>query len=158
MATSTLSEWLEQGDEITLPNSRKVVRVRQVDLLSMLSGENALPNLLINNLFGDKKTTQVEMTASDMLKLAPLLDRMCRLMLIEPRIVNTIEEVEAGKGILLSFIPLDDKTTLMNYAIGGAQAFNDAARFPLKQGTSMDSVQPQQTDVSTAVGAAESGE
>lgn len=151
MTISTVNDWLEQGEEIHLPNSGKVVKVRQVDLISMLVGENGLPNLLVNNLFGDKKTKQVEMTGGDMLKLSPMLDRLCRLMVIEPRIVNTIEEVEAGKGILLSFIPLADKTTLMNYAIGGKQAFDNAARFPIEQGAGVDSVQQEQADGDFAI-------
>lgn len=111
--------------------SRRFMRLRQLDVMDVLTPDGSVPNFLLPLLSGQR--SQVETTAEDMLNLAPLLKRVAEQSVVEPKIVQTMEQVNAGEGILLSMIPMNDKMAMLNYAMGGAAAVQQATRFLQKQ-------------------------
>lgn len=126
---SPLSAWVD-GEVVEMP-SRRFMRLRQLDVMDVLTPDGSVPNFLLPLLSGQR--SQVETTAEDMLNLAPLLKRVAEQSVVEPKIVQTMEQVNAGEGILLSMIPMNDKMAMLNYAMGGAAAVQQATRFLQKQ-------------------------
>jgi hypothetical protein len=108
------------------------MRLRQLDVLQVMSEDGSIPNFMLPMLSG-KSTAPKETTGEDMLKLAPLLARVASQAIVEPAIVETVEEVRAGKGIMLSMVSLKEKMDVLSYAMGGAAAVNAAHRFLSEQ-------------------------
>lgn len=141
---SPVSAWA-YGEVVKMPSER-FMRLRQLDVMEVLAPDGSVPNFMLPLLTG-KKREKAETSAEDMLQLAPVLKRVAEQCVVEPKIVSTMEEVEAGKGILISMIPMNDKLAMLNYAMGGAAAVDATARFLRKQAESLDDVPEQKQRV-----------
>lgn len=152
-----VSDWLK-GELVQLP-SGKVVEYMELDTLSMVMESGDTPNFVLRKLMDGlnqkpaSKQTEAKDEPEDMLKLVPLLNTVTRAMLVQPPIVETVEEMRAGKGITLQRVSFQDKMALFMLGIGG-KARLDVQRFPGQSAVGLDAV-PAESEVSTAsVGAA----
>jgi len=140
---SPISAWSD-GELIELP-SGKVMRLRQLDVLSVIGEDGSVPNFLLPLL--SRQKSSAEPNPEDILKMGPLLNKVALQSVVEPAIVNTMDQVKAGEGILLSMISMEDKMTLLSYAMGGAAAINATMRFQRKQAEPLAVVQPEKQRV-----------
>jgi hypothetical protein len=153
MVTS-VQEWLSATEETTLP-SGKVAQLRQLDVLSLVLGDGNIPNFLLRQMMTTPdKAKNVTANADDIQKLIPLLNKLTQTMFAEPCIVETEAEAQAGKGICLHHVEFKDKLFLLQHAMGGALAVQNAATFPAKSAERLDVVPAAATSGGTA-GAAE---
>lgn len=145
---SPVSAWAD-GEVVTLPSGRNM-RLRQLDVMDVLALDGSIPNFLLPMLSG--KGQKTETTTEDMLRLAPILKRVAEQSVVEPRIVSTIAEVNAGEGILLSMIPMGDKMAMLTFAMGGTAAVDAASRFLQKQAEPVAVVPEQKQRVTESEG------
>ncbi len=131
---TSVSAWLEDYDIITLP-SGKVVGLRPVDMLSLILEDGSAPNFLIQFVQGHMENVpmnaqgQPEMDVKEMRDLLTLLNKVARVCFADPIIVDDMEAVQRGEGILLSMISLEDKMALLPWGMGGQSAVDSASRF-----------------------------
>jgi hypothetical protein len=126
---SPISAWAD-GELVELP-SKRVYRLRQLDVLSVMGEDGNVPNFLLPLISGQK--SNVEASPADILALGPLLNRIASQSVVEPAIVPDMEAVKRNEGITLSMIPMQDKMAMLNYAMGGQAAVSAAMRFQQKQ-------------------------
>jgi hypothetical protein len=127
---SPISSWID-GELVKLPSGR-VYRLRQLDMLSMVDEGGNVPNFLLAQIAG-KKSGAAEPNPADILQMGPLLNKIALQSVVEPAIVETVEEMQAGKGIRLINIPMMDKMGMLNYSMGGQASVDSAMRFLSKQ-------------------------
>lgn len=133
---SPLSEW-DVVEEVQLP-SKRVVKLRQLDVISLIAENGDIPNFLMAQING-RASQQKDITAAELMRFLPFLNQLARLMFVEPAIVSA-EEARAGLGITLGQVPLNDKLALVTYGMGGAGAVSAVERFPEPQGGQLQAV------------------
>lgn len=130
-----LDQWLGEGEIVTLP-SGKQARLRSIDGLSLMDEDNALTNIFLSQIAGHMNPNapqakpetimegngEIQLTAANLREGMPMINRIVKATFVEPAIVDTQEEVDARRGILLHHIPLTDKIAVLSWAIGGRQA------------------------------------
>lgn len=137
MAITPVSAWLDQYEEVELPSGR-TVGLRQPDVLCLITADGNVPNLLrpmLTQQMGGKPAklpTESEVTLEDLQALTEMLNRVARACFVEPAIVETMDDVRAGKGVMVDMIPYADKVALISYGMGGKRAIEAGIRF-LKQ-------------------------
>jgi|GEM_PF-2552111 len=140
-----ISAWVEEYEIVHLPYAQKNVGLRKVDVMDILMGDGQIPNVLLSMIQGDITPTQtqnVQMEGDDFKRFRELLDKLARACFANPPIVDTMEEVQEGKGILSSMIPFNDKSLLIAYCMGGRAQFENATKFLEQQEGSVVAVQP----------------
>jgi hypothetical protein len=133
---SDISAWID-GEIVTLPSNRNY-KIRQLDVLDVLAPDGTIPNFLLPLLSNQQK--EAEVSAEEMLKIAPLLNRVAEQSMVEPKIVKTMDEVNGRMGVLLSMVPMQDKLAMLSYAMGGAANINKAQQFLQKPSQPVESV------------------
>lgn len=148
MPISNIQEWLqpEELTELYLPQSRKVVGVRQVDPLSLIGEDGQVPNLLRGVLEGQANVNgNVSMTqtsAEDLAASTKFLNRLAKAVIVSPPVDDDDSAaVKAGEAIPVSFIPLADKAQILAYAVGGQAALSAVQTFPDEQASSVGAAQ-----------------
>jgi len=137
-----VSDWTRKDEytPVKLPSGR-TVGMRTVDVFSLMDIDGKIPQFLKTQMeAGAKQKTpatgkpevkpEVKTSAGDMLDMVKIAERVIRAAMVFPPIVETLEEQEAGKGVLMSTIPFPDKMALMTWAIGGVTGVQNANRFP----------------------------
>jgi len=131
-------------ETVQLPESKLYVRLRRPDVLAMMLEDGSLPDSLSGRIAtvidntGAAQATQdnPQLTAADLAKLKPLLDRVCVESFVEPRIGLALD-IER-KIIPLSAVSLVDRLAVFNWCLKGKAS--RMAAFP--QGQSQGSVHP----------------
>lgn len=142
---SPISSWIE-GELVKLPSGR-VMRLRQLDMLSMVDEGGNVPNFLLAQLSGKKSGAAAESDPADILLMGPLLNKLALQCVVEPAIVDTAEEMKAGQGITLIMIPMMDKMAMLNYSMGGQASVDSAMRFLSKQTQPVAAVPDEKPEV-----------
>lgn len=134
-----ISHWTRKDEytPVALPSGRTVA-MRSVDVFSLMDEDGKIPQFLKTQLEAGAKrkpgkpgaAPEVEASASDMLDTMRLTERIIRVAMVYPPIVETPEDEAAGKGVMLASIPLTDKLALLTWAMGGAAGVQNANRFP----------------------------
>lgn len=133
MTISPVSAWLNEFEEVALP-SGKVVGLRPVDVLNILTSDGRIPNVLLpiiqQQMNGESQGMSDKMTTDDLLELTRVLEKLVRATFVEPRIVDTPADMESGRGILSSMIGFNDKLAVLAWGLGGQAALDAAKTFP----------------------------
>ena len=141
-----ISGWLDDYETVKLP-SGKVVGLRQVDVLNILTVDGEIPNILIPAITGHMALSQgdnqnLEMGIEDLVQLNNLLDRLARACFVNPKIVADMDAVDRGEGITVEMVSYIDKTSLIAWNMGGQAQLDATATFLNEQEPSMVTVQP----------------
>lgn len=135
-----IEDWLSSFEEAILPSGKKP-GLRQVDVVSILTDDGQIPNILmpiIQMLMDEatgrkstKPTIEIDMQfgAQDLVDFHRALEKLTRACFAHPQIVDTQADVDAGKGILLHHVSLTDKLALIPWAMGGQRAIDAAKTF-----------------------------
>jgi len=142
-----ISAWVEDYETVQLP-SGKVVGLRQVDVLNILTADGRVPNMLLPVVQGHMDGVNVNengemvVDVDELPRLNQLLNRLTRSSFVKPAIVDTREQVERGEGILCEMVSYADKIALITYSMGGKAAIDASKKFLEQQYTGVDVVQP----------------
>ncbi len=139
-----ISAWLEDYELVEMP-SGKVVGLRQVDVLSIITADGQIPNVLLPIIQGNmtpQEAGQIEMSFEDLKPLNQLLGRLTRACFVEPAIVEDMEDVKRGDGILVDMVPYNDKISLIAWNLGGQARVDAAQTFLEQQEAGVVGVQP----------------
>lgn len=129
-----VSAWLNDYDPVRLP-SGKVVGLRSVDILSLILEDGSAPNFLTQFVEGHMSAVRMdkngmpEMDGDDMKRFVVVINKIARACFANPPIVDDMEAVQRGEGILLSMISMEDKSALIPWGMGGQAAIDNASRF-----------------------------
>lgn len=138
---TSASAWLNSGELVELP-SGNVARCRPVDIMTIIDNNGDMPNIIQNQLNREQDGTPPSNPSfNEVIEAMPFLNRIARAVIVEPKIVSTVEQVEAGEGIMLEHIALNDKFALMTFAMGGKEAVEAARNFLQEQSISLDGLQ-----------------
>lgn len=138
-----VSAWLEDYETVRLP-SGKVVGLRQVDVLSILTADGEIPNILLPVVQGHMKTggqASMEVDIKDLAPLNHLLERLTRACFVKPAIVDDLDAVKAGDGITVDMVSYQDKIALIAWNMGGQAQIDAATTFLEQQNASLDALQ-----------------
>lgn len=144
LEVTPVSAWLDDYELVTMP-SGKVVGLRQTDILSLILEDGTTPNFLIQFIQGHmgalpiNANEQAQLDEEDLIKLSPILNKLTIACYANPPIVNTMEEVKRGEGLLLHMVSLEDKISLILWGMGGARAVEAAGRFFEQQKRNIES-------------------
>lgn len=146
LEVTSASSWLTDYEPVLLP-SGKVAGLRQVDVLSILTSDGEIPNILMPIVQGNISQSQIQggemqMQVKDLVPLNHLLERLTRACFVQPAIVDDMEAVKRGEGITVDMVSYTDKVFLIAWNLGGQERVDAAARFLKEQGTDMGAVQP----------------
>lgn len=134
---------------VTLP-SGITVRLKKPDVLALIAEDGDIPDVLSGIALGGLATPQrpaQPFKAGDVRALFGLINPITRAAFVEPRIVDKAEDDLADDEILLEHVQFNDKTFVLNWALGtDGQA---AHRFPGKQTSRMEPL-PASGDVPPA--------
>jgi hypothetical protein len=138
MTQTPISAWVTEDEE--LPIGGRNYRVRSVDVLSVLNDDGGIPNMmlpLIQQLMKieqpkpkDEPTAKTPEEGKKQLEeLTNTLNKITKAVLTYPPLVDDMEAVKRGEGVMLHHIPLDHKVSIMSWAMGGKAAMQASEKF-----------------------------
>jgi hypothetical protein len=141
MTITPISDWVSSAEEIVLTSGRSV-KVRLVDVLSILNDDGGIPNVLlpvikqIMKIEEPKAKTPEEPKARtpeeakrEIEELMNILNKITRAVLVYPPLVDSVDALNRGEGIMLHNLPMEDKVAIMTWAMGGKAALEASKKF-----------------------------
>lgn len=115
-----ISEWEPQAEEVTLP-SGKVVKLKRPDLVSMISGEGDVPDVLSNMILsmvnGSGGSKEIDINPETLPQIMSSLNVIAKACFVEPLLWDNPQRDETH--IPVSWVTFGDKGFVMAWALGG---------------------------------------